>query len=73
MSAFKNEALNQARECWQNAASGFTMRVSGPYGALENRPIHEADIAAITQETQLAIDRLCDAMEILASELDKQT
>lgn len=71
MGYFKNENLNEARDLWQTAVAGYHLHVSGLYGTPTGSQINEEDICTIVNGTQSALERMSQALEILAKEIDK--
>lgn len=71
MGYFKNENLTEARDLWQSAVAGYRMHVSEIYGVPTGSQINEEDICTIVNGTQTAFDRMSQALEILAKEIDK--
>lgn len=61
-----DEMLRNVKELAQNACAGYSLRASAPYGTVEGKPISEADIVAIINETDKALNRLSEAIQMVA-------
>lgn len=71
LGCFKNENLNEARNLWQTAVAGYNLHVAGLYGVPTGSQISEEDICAIINGTEAAFDRMSQALELMAKEIDK--